>query len=51
MTSYALKDAATAMRTPLLLDPDDDAARDACRRVLVAHGATDLLDMVCGDVA
>lgn len=51
MSSYALKDAQTAMRTPIPLGPGDVVARDACVRVLVAHGATDLLDMVCGDVA
>lgn len=51
MSNYALKDAATAIRTPLVLTPLDEAQIDACRFVLVAHGADDLIDMLLDGVS
>jgi hypothetical protein len=51
VSNYALKDAATAIRTPLVLDPLNDAQIAACRSVLIAHGADDLIDMLLDGAA
>jgi hypothetical protein len=48
--NYALKDAQVAMRTPLAADPTVDEEMAACRRVLVSHGAHDLIGMVVGAI-
>lgn len=44
--NYALKDASTAVRTPLTIDPISDEQITACREVLIANGASDLVDML-----
>jgi hypothetical protein len=44
MTRYALKGA--AVRARITLDPLDEAQIAACRSVLVAHDADDLIDML-----
>lgn len=44
--SYALKDASAAIRTPLIVDPISDEQITACREVLIANGASDLMEML-----